>query len=80
MGFPVGNGMLTWVRGTALSCDEVLKGSVVVWGGGFGRAQRYSLWRGWPAHGNWWGVSPKVIQPGHRTPVEPPRQLDAQET
>lgn len=21
-----------------------------------------------------------VIQPGHRTPVEPPRQLDAQET
>lgn len=59
VGFPVGNGMLTWVRGTALSCDEVLKGSVVVWGGIRESPKVQSMAEGvWPAHGNWWGVSP----------------------
>lgn len=45
-------------QGTALSCDEVLRGPTGSLGGFWG-AQRYSRWgRGWPAHGSWWIVSP----------------------
>lgn len=68
-------------QGTALSCDEVLRGPTGSLGGVLGSPKVQSVGEGvagprklvdrltWP-----------VIQPGHRTPVEPPRQLDAQET